>query len=99
MLNQRPVEGRLPNRLFPYIEVPILNLINRSIIEMSFPDSLKTSKIIPILKQGKIEGDPSSYRSINLLPGISKILQKVVFQQVVNHLDTRNILPHNLHGS
>ena len=57
------------------------------------------SKIIPILKPGKPPGVLSSYRPINLLSSLSKIIEKVIFTQLVNHLEKHSIIPYNHHGS
>ena len=90
---------RVVKDYFPYLEKAICNLVNRSIIEQSFPEVLKQSKIIPILKPGKLANEMGSYRPINLLPSLSKVIEKVVFGQFVDHLQTKQILTHHLHGS
>ena len=64
-----------------------------------FPDALKVSKVIPILKPGKPPGEPSSYRPINLLPALSKIIEKVIFTQLAEYLEEYKIIPYNHHGS
>ena len=51
------------------MEKSILNMVNQSIHQGIFPNILKTSRVIPILKPGK---PPASYRPINLLPAFSK---------------------------
>ena len=64
------VSMKIIKEYFPYVEAAILNLVNRSIILKIFPSNLKTSKIVQILKPGKIPGEAGSYRPSNLLPGI-----------------------------
>ena len=93
------ISMKLIKQYFPYIETAMLKLVNQSILLKRFPQSLKRSKIVPILKQGKNSGECGSYRPINLLPSLSNIIEKSVFSQLVRHLDERKILPHNLHGS
>ena len=45
-----------------------------------FPEKLKIAKVIPIHKKGSLN-DISNYRSIALLPSISKILEKIICKQ------------------
>ena len=42
---------------------------------------------------------PKSYRPIALLPILSKVLEKVVFRQLINYLEENNLIHPNLHGS
>ena len=66
-------------KLIQPIMAPIyLNLINQTIINQKFPDCLKTSKVIPIIKPYKDKLDPLSYRQINLLSPVSKIIEKTI---------------------
>ncbi len=46
-----------------------------------FPDKLKLVKIIPIYKKDD-ETLFTNYRPISLLPAISNVFEKVIFQQV-----------------
>ena len=46
-----------------------------------FPEKLKVAKVIPLIKKG----DPillTNYRPISLLLSLSKILEKVIYQQL-----------------
>ena len=65
------------------IEQVLLNIINTSISTQNYPDNLKHSKAIPLLKSGKPTDTPSSYRLINILPSISKLLDKVTSTQIL----------------
>jgi hypothetical protein len=65
----------------------ILNLSNSTDI---FPSMLKTSRTVPIFKAGS----PLScdyYRPISLLSALSKILEKIVWKQLVAHLEDNNL--------
>ena len=80
------------------IEPALLNLINTSIQLKLYPDNLKGSKAIPLLKEGKEPESPLSYRLINILPSIGKILDKSVGKQIVEYLTKNQITPHSHHG-
>ena len=56
-----------------------------------FPKPWKHSIIIPINKSGDIE-EPTNFRPINLLPILSKILDKVVSTQLTEYLRENNSL-------
>ena len=44
----------------------LLHLVNTTIITSKYPNPLKHTKVIPLLKKDKEETDSSSYRSVNL---------------------------------
>ncbi len=59
----------------------VTNLINKSIDEGVFPDSLKSAKVIPIFKKGD-RLNLNNYRPISLLPVLSKVFKKVINSQL-----------------
>ena len=59
---------------------PISEICNLLISHGIFPNACKVAKLKPIFKKGK-RVDLSNYRSISLLPMISKIIEKVVHDQ------------------
>ncbi|KAF2348701.1 Reverse transcriptase domain, partial [Trinorchestia longiramus] len=66
---------------------PLLHLIiNTSITTNKFPDQWKLSIIKPLHKAGDIN-TASNYRPISLLPVLSKILEKVISNQLSTNLD------------
>ena len=73
---------------------PILNIVNSSITTNTFPNSIKTAKIIPLLKSTDKEPSlPASYRPINLVIWLSKIIENVYKQQILKHLQQNNLIP------
>ena len=62
----------------------IQHIVNLSISESTFPDIWKWHKIIPLLKGMDCDKLlPKSNRPVTLLPILSKILEKDVFEQLV----------------
>ena len=57
-----------------------------------FPDEYKTANIIPILKQGKPRTGPTSYRPISLLSNLSKMLERLIYDEIWTHLNNENII-------
>ena len=60
----------------------------------TFPELLKSSKVIPLYKKGD-NSNLSNYRPIALLPSISKIFEKTILTQLTEYLENNSILhPH-----
>ena len=79
------------------LATPLVYLFNLSIRTGKFPAKLKTSRTVPVFKSG----DPLScdnYRPISLLSSISKILEKFVSNQLVNHLEYNKLLYEHQYG-
>ena len=58
---------------------------------------LKIAKVIPIYKKGN-EKLLNNYRSISLLPVISKVFEKVIYDQLHTHLSSYNIISNCQYG-
>ena len=58
-----------------------------------FPDSFKISKITPLFKKGDVSL-LSNYcnRPISLLPTISKIFERVLYNQLYEYFNSNNLL-------
>ena len=80
---------------------PILAfIINLSIQTLTFPSIWKWHKVIPLLKVSTADPLlPKSYRPVALLPIMSKIMEKAIFNQLVQYLETNDLIHPNLHGS
>ena len=63
----------------------------------NFPSSLKIAKVTPIHKSGD-KNQLSNFRPISILPLLSKIIEKLVFKQVLNFLEKYNLLHNNQYG-
>jgi hypothetical protein len=93
MISMRTIKN---NRLI--LEPLILNLLNLTITTGVFPTNLTTSKILPILKKTKPRTKPGSYRPINLLPSMSKIMERAYSEQVNWYLSENKLIPAQHHG-
>lgn len=84
----------ISSKLVKYIRLsllkPITLIINQMLHTGIFPNKLKIAKINPIYKKGD-ENLFTNYRPISLLPTLSKIFEKVVFQQVYNHFQEKKL--------
>ena len=60
----------------------------------TFPELLKTSKVVPLYKKGD-NSNLSNYRPIALLPSISKIFEKAILTQLTEYLENNSTIhPH-----
>ena len=64
---------------------------------MSFPDSWKIARLVPIFKGGKPD-DLSNYRPIFVLPVVSKLFEKLIYDQLYQYLDTHKYLASHQSG-
>ncbi len=63
--------------------------MNASLISGTFPNSLKTAVVKSLLKKRHLDNTMlSNYRPISNLPFIGKIIEKVVFNQLNNYLNS-----------
>ena len=53
--------------------------------------------MVPILKKGDSK-DTKNYRPVSCLPAASKVLEKVVCEQLTRFAEVHNLLPNNQHG-
>ena len=67
-------------------------MINASITESKFPPTWKTATVTPLLKKPTADvEDMSNYRPVSNLAYMSKLAEKVVLQQIDNHLTTQSL--------
>ncbi len=75
----------------------LIDLINQTIVSNTFPKVLKIAKIIPIHKKGD-KTNLNNYRPISLLPVFSKILEKILNEQIEHKLKELKIIDENQYG-
>lgn len=63
----------------------------------TFPKQWKKAIVVPILKSGDAN-QPQNHRPISLLPILSKILEKVIANQLTNYLEENHLLSNTQHG-
>lgn len=80
-----------------YIVAPLTYLVNLLLVEGIFPGILKVAKVIPVYKKGdrlKVE----NYRPISLLSTLSKIIERVIFNRIMDFITKYEILHDAQHG-
>ena len=63
---------------------PLAVITNQILKTGTFPNELKVAKVIPIFKKGD-KTHISNYRPISLLPVFSKVIERVIYNQLYNY--------------
>ena len=79
------------------IVTPLVHIINLSFASGIFPSELKIAKIIPLFKSGDAQV-LSNYRPISILPSISKIVERLVYNRLYNFISKHDTLYANQYG-
>ena len=82
------VSNKMLKNLPTKTKISILNLFNSSINSNHFPTLYKHSTIVPVHKPNKKRKDPNSYRPINLLPVLGKVLERSILNQLKTQIST-----------
>ena len=102
-LNTKKSSGQdgLSLNLLKYIKLELAKsitlIINQSLNTGIFPDKLKIAKLTPIHKQNdKTRID--NYIPISLLPAISKIIERAIFDQITTYFNINKLFHNNQYG-
>ncbi len=91
-LSLRFMKDALPV-IIPYITC----IINTSVVTGTFPAAWKHAIVTPLFKKG----DPTefgNYRLISFLPIFSKVIEKIVANQLVQYTEHNSLLSSTQHG-
>ena len=91
------ISSKLLKETIFHIVHPITHIINMSSHTGIVPDQLKIAKVVPIYKASD-NSLLNNYRPISLLPIFSKLLEKIMFDKVMNFLNKNNILYEHQYG-
>ena len=69
----------------------ITHITNMSISQGQFPGELKLARVTPLFKKGN-KLDPSNYRPVSILCAISKIMEKIIYEQIYSYVTALNLL-------
>jgi hypothetical protein len=76
--------------LSPFLTV----LFNKSLELGYFPLSFRMAEVTPVLKKSTLDPSlPSNYRPVSNLQFISKLLERIVNKQILQHLNDNSLLP------
>ena len=84
----------LANELAP----ALVTAINKSLASGVFPNLLKIAKVIPLYKNKGPNTLFENWRPISLLPALSKIYERVIYNQIYNYFTTNSLFANNQYG-
>ena len=91
----------ISNKLLKSIRYELCKLltliINQMLSSGVFPEAFKKSKIIPLYKKGD-SSLLSNYRPISLLPTISKIFERIIYNQLYQYFNDNELLAEQQYG-
>jgi Reverse transcriptase (RNA-dependent DNA polymerase) len=76
---------------------PLCILFNLSLNSCAYPDSWKSANVMPLFKKGE-RNVTSNYRPISLISCVGKVMERIVFKHVYNHLYFNNLIYRNQAG-
>ena len=76
---------------------PLTSLFNKSLQSGTMPDEWKLANVTPIFKKGS-KSLPSNYRPISLTSVVCKILETLIRDKIVNHLEENKLIKNTQHG-
>ena len=91
------INSKLLKLLTPAILPQLTHLVNMCLIKSTFPAVLKTAMITPVYKSG-MRSHFSNYRPISVLPIISKVLEYVIYDQLMSFVNENNIISESQFG-
>jgi hypothetical protein len=87
----------LLSQIIDSIALPLSTIFNKSIIQGKFPNRLKIAKVVPIHKGGDTN-NPANFRPISLLPVLSKVIEKLMYNRMLKFINKHNIISPNQYG-
>ena len=76
----------------------VCHILNLSIQSNRFPTKWKIAKVVPLYKGKGCKLDSKNYRPVAILPIMSKVLERAIFLQLINYMDTNEYFNPNHHA-
>ena len=76
---------------FPVTSDSLCDILNLSLSSGAFPDSWNFARVAPIFNEGPSD-KRSNYRPISVLPAVSRLFEKLVYDQLYRYLDENKLI-------
>ena len=80
-----------------YLAEPLHHIVTLSCRQSKFPTFWKISKFIPLHKKNS-PLEKQNYRPVSLLSPLSKVLEKIVYEELYSYFTANNLFHPSLHG-
>jgi hypothetical protein len=80
------ISAKLLKLAKPVIAKPITKMINKTITNYVFPDQLKQAQVVALHKKNNTL-DKSNYKSVSILPVISKFFEQTICEQLTEYFN------------
>ena len=92
------ISARILKDAKPVILAPLTQLVNITFKTSTFPQKMKTAIVKALFKNKGTEEDPQFYRPLSILSVLSKIFERAATDQIVEYMETLNLLFENQHA-
>ena len=92
------MSAKLLKRIFTGITAPIVFITNLSLSTGIVPIAMKQAKVVPIFKNSGSKEDMKNYRPVSLLPVLSKVLERIVYNRLFEYLVKHKLLHISQYG-
>ena len=93
--NKAPGPDLISNKMIKNVSgaivIPLCIIFNRSLFEGIFPDIWEWSNLVPLFEKGE-KTMPSNYRPVVLLSYFGKVLERIIFKHMYNHMYSSNLI-------
>ena len=80
-----------------YIAQPLHHIVTLSLTQKKIPSSWKFSKVLPLHKK-EDQLDRKNYRPVAILSPLSKVLEKIVYEEIYGYFNNNLLFHPSLHG-
>ena len=77
--------------------IPLSMIYGDSLDSGETPDDWRTANVAPIFKKGD-RNNPANYRPVSLTSQVCKVLESIIREGVIEHLNNNNLLAEEQHG-
>ena len=91
------IDTRIIKLIHSEILPALTHVVNLSISSQEFPAFWKSTKVIPLFKKDDLL-NTKNYRPVAIIPIFSKILERVIFTQIIKYLSDNKLLHPNHHS-
>ena len=91
------ISGKILKAAACSIASSLTYIFNHALISSHFPSEWKVARLLPLFTKGP-RNSAENYRPISILPSISKIMERIMYDQLYEYLDRNSLLSDHQFG-